>query len=158
MALPYSESPPSNSQLMRQSSIFPTSKTPILKIPQLIKSKIYKKNTYNLSQNLDFWVNVSRYMVYGTYKRTMATDCKIYSEAQSPARKVWATAAKSEKHSQRYPLDFANRCPMDRFTPAVSAEKHLPSIFPAVERIGGLCQDTNGTGKRPEKAWWYRPQ
>jgi transposase len=97
-------------------------------------------------------------MVYGTYKRTMATDCKIYSEAQSPARKVWATAAKSERHSQRHPLDSANRRPMGRFAQAVSAEKHLPSIFPAVERIGGLCQDTNGTGTRPEKAWWYRPQ
>ncbi len=32
-------------------------------------------------------------MAYGPYKRTMATDCRIYSEAQGFARKVRAAAA-----------------------------------------------------------------
>jgi hypothetical protein len=31
-----------------------------------------------------------------------------------------------------------------RFAGAVSAEKHLPSTFPAMEQIGGLCQNTDG--------------
>jgi len=47
---------------------------------------------------------------------------------------------------------------MGRFARAVSAEEHLPSIFPAVERIGGLCQDTCGIGPGLEEAWRYRHQ
>jgi transposase len=97
-------------------------------------------------------------MAYGHYKRTMATDCKIHSEAQSTAWKVWQTAAKSKRRTQWYPLDFANRSPMVRFARSVSSEEHLPSIFPAVEQIGGLCQDTDGTGPGLEKTWRHRPQ
>lgn len=97
-------------------------------------------------------------MVHGHNKRTMATDCKIHSEAQSTAWKVRQTAAKSERCSQRNPLDSANWRPMGRFAGAVSAEKYLPSIFPAVEQIGGLCQDTNGIGPGLEKTWRHRPQ
>jgi transposase len=47
---------------------------------------------------------------------------------------------------------------MGRFADSVSAEKHLPSIFPAVEQIGGLCQDTYGIGPGTEKAWRHRPK
>jgi transposase len=47
---------------------------------------------------------------------------------------------------------------MGRFARAVSTEKYLPSIFPAVEQIGGLCQNTYGTGPGLEKAWRYRHQ
>jgi transposase len=95
-------------------------------------------------------------MAYGTYKRTMATDYKIHSEAQSPAWEIWQAAAKPKGCPQRHPLDSANRRPMGGFAPAVSAEKHLPSIFPAVEQIGGLCQNTDGTGPGPEETWRHR--
>ena len=97
-------------------------------------------------------------MFYGPYKRTMATDCGIHSEAQSPAWKVRATAAKSKGCAQWYSLDIANRSPMVRYARAVSAKKHLPPSLPAVDRIGGLCQDTNGTGPGLERAWRHRPE
>ena len=99
---------------------------------------------------------MSRYMVYGLNKRTMATDCKIHSQAKSTAWKVRTTAAKPKRCSQWHPLDSANRCPMGRFAGTVSAEKHLPSIFPAVEQIGGLCQDTDGTGPGLERSWRHK--
>jgi len=47
---------------------------------------------------------------------------------------------------------------MGRFARAVSTQKYLPSIFPAVEQIGGLCQNTYGTGPGLEKAWRHRPE
>jgi transposase len=97
-------------------------------------------------------------MVYGHYKRTVATDCKIHSQAKSTAWKVWTTAAKPKGRPQWHSLDFANRSPMGRFAGSVSAEKHLPSIFPAVEQIGGLCQNTDGVGPGLEKTWRHRHQ
>ena len=97
-------------------------------------------------------------MVYGTYKRTVATDFRIHSQAQSPAWKVRATAAKSEKCPQRYSLDITHRSPMVRHARTVSAQEHLPSTLPGMDRIGGLCQDTNGTGPGLERAWRHRPE
>jgi len=97
-------------------------------------------------------------MVYGPYKRTMATDCRIHSEAQSPAWKVRATATRSKRCAQWYSLDITDRRPMGRPATTVSAEKHLPSTFPAMDRIGGLCQDTDGTGPGLERAWRHRPE
>lgn len=97
-------------------------------------------------------------MVYGHYKRTVATDCRIHSKAQSTTWKVRTTAAKSKRCAQRHPLDSANRSPMVRYARAVSAEKYLPSTLPAVDRIRGLCQDTNGTGPRLKRAWRHRPE
>jgi transposase len=47
---------------------------------------------------------------------------------------------------------------MGRFTGSVSSKKHMPSIFPAVEQIGGLCQNIDGTGYGLEKAWRHRHQ
>ena len=47
---------------------------------------------------------------------------------------------------------------MGRPATTVSAEKHLPSTFPAMDRIGGLCQDTDGTGPGLERAWRHRPE
>jgi len=47
---------------------------------------------------------------------------------------------------------------MVRIASAVSAQKYLPQIFPAVEQIGGLCQNTYGIGPGLEKAWWNRHQ
>jgi transposase len=95
-------------------------------------------------------------MIYETYKRTMATDCKIHSEAQSIARKIRQAAARPQRYPQRHTLDSANWRTMVRITTAVSAQKHLPSIFPAVDPIRGLCQDTNGTGPGPKRAWGHR--
>jgi len=97
-------------------------------------------------------------MIYGHYKRTVATDYKIHSEAQSTAWKIRQAAAEPKRCSQRYPLGSANRRPMGGFAGSVSTEKHLPSIFPAVEQIGGLCQDTYGVGPGPEKARGHRHQ
>jgi len=97
-------------------------------------------------------------MFYGYYKRTVATDCTIHSEVQSPAWKVRQAAAKSERCAQWYSLDIANRSTMVRYARTVSAQKHLPSTLPAVDRIGGFCQDTNSTGpglKRPRR---HRPE
>jgi transposase len=88
----------------------------------------------------------------------MATDCKIHSEAQSTAWKVWQATTKSKRCTQWHSLDSANWRSMGRFARSVSAEKHLPSIFPAVEQIGGLCPDTGGIGPGPKKAWRHRPQ
>jgi transposase len=97
-------------------------------------------------------------MIYETYKRTMATDCKVHSEAQSTAWKVGQAAARPKRCSQRHTLDFANRRAMVRTASAVSAEKHLPSIFPAVEQIGSLCQNTDGIGTGLERTRRHRHQ
>jgi len=97
-------------------------------------------------------------MVYGHNKRTMATDCPVHSEAQSTDWKIRQTTTKSKRCSQWNSLDFANWIPMGRYAGSVSAEKHLPSTFPAVDRIGGLCQDTHGIGPRLERPRRYRPE
>ena len=97
-------------------------------------------------------------MVYGHHKRTMATDCRVHCEAQSTAWKIRQTAARYKRRSQWNSLDFANRSPMGRYARTVSAKKHLPSTFPAVDRIGGLCQDTDGIGTRLERPRRYRPE
>jgi len=95
-------------------------------------------------------------MAYGHNKRTMATDCEIHSEAQSTAWEVWQATAKPKRCIKWHPLDSANRSPMVRSAGSVSSEKHLPSIFPALEQIRSLCQDTYCTGPRLEKAWRHR--
>jgi len=88
----------------------------------------------------------------------MATDCQIHSEAQSPTWKVRQTPAGSPIGSQWDSLDLENRCPVGRPARAISAEKHLPSTLPAMERIGGFCQDTRGTGPGLKRAWRHRPE
>src|SRR5512136_1209168 len=95
-------------------------------------------------------------MFHGHNKRTMATDCNVHPQAKSTAWKVRQTAARATRCSQRHPLDSANRCPMGGFARSISAEKYLPSIFPAVEQIRSLCQDTYGTGDGLERAWRHR--
>ena len=101
---------------------------------------------------------MSRFKVYGPYKRTMATDCKVHSEAQSPAWKIRTADAKSQSGTQWDTLDIANRSAMGRFAPAVSAKKHLPSTFPGMDEIGGFCQDTYGIGPGLARAWQHRPE
>ena len=95
-------------------------------------------------------------MAYGPYKRTMATDCRIYSEAQGTARKVRAAATGLPCRAQWHPLDFTNRSTVERFTGAISAQKYLPSTLPGMDRIGCFCQDINGPGPRPQRAWRHR--
>lgn len=95
-------------------------------------------------------------MIYETYKRTMATDCKVHSQAKSTARKIRQTTARPKRCPQWHTLDSANWRTMVRVTPAVSAQKYLPSIFPAVDPIGGFCQDTYGIGPGPKRAWRHR--
>ena len=97
-------------------------------------------------------------MFYGPYKRTVATDRTIHSEAQSAAWKIRSATAGTKRSSQWNSLDITNRSTMGRYARAVSAEKHLPSTLPGMDRIGGLCQDTNGTGPGLEKAWRHRPE
>lgn len=96
-------------------------------------------------------------MSYGPYKRTMATDCRIYSEAQGTARKVRAAAPGLPCRAQRHPLDITNRSPMGGYARTVSAQKHLPPPFPGMDRLGGFCKDSNGTGPRLKRAWRHRP-
>jgi transposase len=97
-------------------------------------------------------------MFHGHNKRTMATDCKVHSEAKSITWKIRQTAARATRRPQWHPLDSANRCSVGGFARSVSAEKYLPSIFPAMEQIRGLCQDTYGACAGLERAWRYRHQ
>jgi len=97
-------------------------------------------------------------MTYGPYKRTVATDCRVYSETQGPARKVRAATTGLPCRAQRYPLDFTNRSTVGRFTRTVSAQEYLPSTLPGMERIGRLCQGINGTGPRPQRTRRHRPE
>ena len=97
-------------------------------------------------------------MSYGPYKRTMATDCRIPSGAQSPAWNVWPAAAGFPRRAQRHPLDFADRSPLGGFARAISAQKHLPSALPGMDRIGGLCQNSDGTGPGPERPRRHRSE
>jgi transposase len=97
-------------------------------------------------------------MIYETYKRTMATDCKVHSEAKSTAWEIGQAAARAKRCPQRHTLDSANRRTMVRITSAVSTEKHLPQIFPAVEQIRSLYQNTDGIGPGLEEAWRHRHQ
>ena len=97
-------------------------------------------------------------MIYETYKRTMATDCKVHSQAKSATRKVGQATAEPKRCSQWDSMDSTNWRPMGRFARSVSAEKHLPSTLPGMDRIGGLCQDTDGIGPGLERAWRHRPE
>ena len=40
----------------------------------------------------------------------------------------------------------------------VSAQEYLPSTFPGMDGIGGLCQDIDGTGPGLESSRWYRSE
>ena len=97
-------------------------------------------------------------MAYGPYTRTMATDCRVYSEAQGPTRKVRAATTGLPCRAQRHPLDLTNRSTVGRFARTVSAQEYLPSTLPGMERIGRLRQDTDGTGPRPKRPRRDRPE
>ncbi len=47
---------------------------------------------------------------------------------------------------------------MVRHARTVSAQEHLPSTLPGMDRIGGLCQDTDSIGPGLERAWRHRPE
>ena len=97
-------------------------------------------------------------MVYGPYKRTMATDCRIYSEAQGTARKVRAATTGLPRSAQWHSLDITNRSTLGRPSRMVSPEKHLPSAVLGMDRIRCLCQDSDGVSSRPQRAWRHRPE
>ena len=97
-------------------------------------------------------------MIYGPYKRTMATDCRIHPQAQSTARKVRTTAQRSPCDTKRYSLDSTYRSTVGRLAQAVSAQKYLPSTLPAVDRIRSLRQNSCGVSQRSQRAWWNRSE
>ena len=99
---------------------------------------------------------MSRFKVYGPYKRTMAKNRTVYSKTKSPAGKIRPTTARPASSPQRYPLDFADRGALGRPTRAVSAQKHLPSAVPGVDRIRGLRQDSDGVSQGPQRSWRHR--
>ena len=47
---------------------------------------------------------------------------------------------------------------MGRFTRAVSPKEHMSSIFPELEQIGGLCQDTYSVSTGLKKTWRHRSE
>ena len=97
-------------------------------------------------------------MSYGPYKRTMATDCRIPSEAQSTTWKARAAATGFTLCPQRHLMDSTNGRPVGRLTGAISAEKYLPSTLPGMDRIGGFYQDPDSIGPGLKRAWRHRPE
>jgi transposase len=97
-------------------------------------------------------------MFYGSYKRTVATDCQVPSEAQSPTWNIRASTPGPSCYPQRHTLDFTNWSTVEGFTRAVSAQEYLPSTLPGMDRIGGLCQDTDGIGPGLTRPRWYRSE
>jgi len=47
---------------------------------------------------------------------------------------------------------------MGGYARTVSTEKHLPSPFPGMDRIGCICQDTDGACLGLKRAWRHRPE
>ena len=88
----------------------------------------------------------------------MAKDCKIHPQAKSKTWEIRQAAAKPKRCAQRYSLDITNRSTVGRHARPLSAEKHLPSTFPEMDRIGGLRQNTHGISTGFEKAWRHRPE
>jgi len=86
----------------------------------------------------------------------MAKNRTVYSETKSAAGKVGTTTTRPASSPQWHSLDFAHRGTLGRFAGTVSAQEHLPSALPGVERIRGLRQDSDRVSQRPERAWRYR--
>ena len=99
---------------------------------------------------------VARYMVHGPDQRTVATDCRVPAQAQSPAGYLGTTAAGFPSGAQRDPLGFTNRRPLGRSTLAISAQEYVPSAFPGMDRIGSICQNINVIGTGLTRTWWDR--
>ena len=91
-------------------------------------------------------------MIYGPYKRTMATDCRIHSKAQSTPWKVRPAAQRFTCNSKWYSLDSTHGGSLGRLARAVSAQKYLPPTLPAVDRIRCLRQDSDRLSQRPQRA------
>jgi transposase len=97
-------------------------------------------------------------MAYGPYQRTVATDRRVHSEAQSTTGKIRAAAPESQGRSQRHSLDFANRRPMGGSAGAISPQKHLPSTLPGMDRVGRFCQDSYRSGPGSQRTRRHRPE
>ncbi|MGD2094275.1 MAG: hypothetical protein PVH77_04625, partial [Phycisphaerales bacterium] len=88
----------------------------------------------------------------------MAKDSGIYSETQSKTRKIRTTAPRYKGSLERYPLDFTHRGFLGRPAWTISAQKHLPSTLPGMDRIGGLREDSYRVSKGSERTRRYRPE
>jgi transposase len=99
---------------------------------------------------------ISRIKVYGPYKRTMAKNQTVCSKTKSRPGKIGTTTTRAASSPQWYPLDFAYRSALGRPARTISAQKHVPSTLPGVDRIRGLRQDSDGVGQRPQRTWRYR--
>lgn len=97
-------------------------------------------------------------MFYGSNQRTVATDCPVPSEAQSPTWNLRTSTPGPSGGPQRYTLDSTHGSTVEGFTRAVSAQEYLPSTFPGMDRIGGLCQDTHGIGPGLTRPRRYRSE
>src|SRR4030042_3497194 len=101
---------------------------------------------------------INRIKVYGPSERTMGKNQKVYSETKGRTWKIRATAARFESSAKWYPLDFTHWSPLGRRAGSVSAQKHLPSTFPGMDRIRGIRQDSYRVGQRPQGTRRHRPE
>lgn len=88
----------------------------------------------------------------------MGTNCTAHPEAQGRTRQVGTVAIGPAGGSQWDPLDSSHRRPLGRSARAISPSKHLPAVFPGVEPFGGVCEDSDGVGRRPARPGWHRPE
>ena len=97
-------------------------------------------------------------MVHGLNKRTMATDCRVFSEAQSATRNIRTSTRGQQSHIKWHPMDTSNRRSLGRSTPSVSFQKHMPPTFPTLDRIRRFRQDSNGISQRFTGSRWHRSE
>jgi len=95
-------------------------------------------------------------MNYGSNKRTVATDCRVHSEAQSRAWEVRTAPARPASRVKWHPLGTTHWRPLGRFAREVSAQEHMPSTFPGMDRVWSLCQDIDSPGQGPPRTRWNR--
>ena len=97
-------------------------------------------------------------MVHGLNKRTMATDCRVFSQAQSATWNIRTSTRGQQSHIEWCSMDTTNRRSMGRSTQSVSFQKHMPPTFPTLDRNRGFRQDTDGIGQRSMGSRWYRSE
>lgn len=82
----------------------------------------------------------------------MAADYRVHFGTQSRTWNIRTPAAGFLSGSQRNSLDLANWRPMSRYAEWVSAQKHLPSTFLAMDRNkGAFAKILNGSGPAVER-------
>jgi len=86
----------------------------------------------------------------------MGKNRTVYSETQSQARQVRATATGFKSRAKCNSVDFTHRSALGRLAGTVSAQKYLPSPLPGMDPNRCLCQNSYSVSQRPEGAWQYR--